>query len=80
MDNQHDTYLSVDQVAARLSVSRDSIYRWKRLGDFPRAVKLSPSTTRWRLSDIQEWEASRTTCFAVSLSLSGKGPVAHAQG
>ena len=68
MDHQQDTYLSVEQVAARLSVSRDSIYRWKRNGDFPKAFKLSPGTSRWLLRDIQEWEASRSVGFAVSLS------------
>lgn len=33
-------YLSVDQVAQRFGVSKDSIRRWKRRGDFPAPVKL----------------------------------------
>ena len=50
-------YLSVDQVAKRFGVSKDSIWRWKRNGDFPAPVKLGGTTTRWRLANIEEWEA-----------------------
>lgn len=56
--NDTDYYLSVIQVAARLGVSTDSIWRWKREGSFPKAVKLGSRTTRWRLSDIEAWERS----------------------
>ena len=59
-------YLTVKQVADRLGVSTYSIYRWKRHGAFPAAVRLGPGSTRWRLADIETWEASRTTCFATS--------------
>ncbi len=57
-------YLSVDQVAQRFGVSKDSIWRWKRKGDFPAPVKLGGTTTRWRLADIEAWE-SRLTCGLV---------------
>ena len=57
-------YLSVIQVADRLGVSRDSIYRWKRLGDFPKAYKLSAGSSRWRLADIEAWESNLDTAFA----------------
>lgn len=49
-------YLSVDQVAHRFGVSKDSIWRWKRKGRFPAPVKLGGTTTRWRLADIEAWE------------------------
>ena len=61
-------FLSVDQVAERLGVSTDSIYRWKRNGDFPKAVKLGPGFVRWRLADVEEWEAARTMCFAMQFA------------
>ncbi len=67
MTNSNNIFLSVDQVAERFSVSRDSIYRWKRSGDFPKAVKLGPGTTRWRLSDLEDWEQTRQACFATHL-------------
>jgi prophage regulatory protein len=61
-------YLSVIQVAERLGVSRDSIYRWKRLADFPKAYKLSAGSSRWRLVDIEAWEAKLDAAFATHLS------------
>lgn len=60
-------YLSVDQVADRFGVSKDSIWRWKRNGDFPAAVKLGGTTTRWRLSDIEDWEGQLACGFITSL-------------
>jgi predicted DNA-binding transcriptional regulator AlpA len=57
-------YLSVQQVADRFGVSTDSVWRWMRTGDFPRAVKQSSGTTRWRLAYIEAWEGSRQFSFA----------------
>lgn len=52
-------YLTVNDVATRLSVSKDTIWRWARLGTSPEAVRLSAGVTRWRLTDIEAREASR---------------------
>ena len=49
-------YLSVDQIAERFNVSKDTIWRWRRKGEFPAPFKLGGKTTRWRLSDVEEWE------------------------
>lgn len=59
-------FLTVEQVASRFGVSTDTIWRWKRNGDFPRAAKVGPGTTRWRLADIEEHERSLQCCFVVS--------------
>lgn len=60
-------YLTVEQVAGRFGVSTDTIWRWKRNGSFPRAVRIGPGTTRWRLVDIEEHERSLQCCFATRL-------------
>ncbi len=53
-----ESYLSDADLAERYSVSRNTVWRWHRdRPDFPRAVSLSPGCTRWRLSEIEEWEA-----------------------
>ncbi|WP_241524131.1 helix-turn-helix transcriptional regulator [Oceaniglobus indicus] len=65
-----NTYLAVEQVAVRFSVSKDTIWRWRREGDFPKPVKLGGRTTRWRLSDIEDWEAQCPCGFITSLPLS----------
>ncbi|MCX7299184.1 MAG: helix-turn-helix domain-containing protein [Rhodobacterales bacterium] len=49
-------YLTVQQVAARLGISKATIWRWKAAGTFPAAFKLSGGSTRWRLADIEAWE------------------------
>lgn len=63
-------YFSVDQLADRFGVSKDSIWRWKRKGQFPMPVKLGGTTTRWRLADIEEWEraACQSVCRPAKLS------------
>ncbi|MDP3196931.1 AlpA family transcriptional regulator [Tabrizicola sp.] len=62
--NQDSLYLSVDQVAQRYGVSTDSIWRWKRQGDFPKAFAIGPNCTRWRLSDLIAHEGQLKACLA----------------
>ena len=50
-------YLSDTAVAQRYAVSRPTIWRWtKSLANFPQPAKLSPGTTRWRLTDLQAFD------------------------
>lgn len=51
-------FLKDRQVAARLGISRPTLWRWVKDGRLPRPVKLGPAVTRWRLSDIEKFEAS----------------------
>lgn len=51
-------YLSDKDLATRYSVHRATPWRWVQSGNFPSPVKINNST-RWRLSDIQEWEAKQ---------------------
>ncbi|MFN3823583.1 MAG: helix-turn-helix transcriptional regulator [Pseudorhodobacter sp.] len=62
-------YLTVEQVAKRFGCSTDSIWRWKRSGRFPAAVRVGPGCTRWRLSDIEEYESRLEACFAFDAGL-----------
>lgn len=55
-----DTFLSDTDLADRYHISRNTVWRWHRERvDFPRAVKLSPNCTRWKLSEITAWEATK---------------------
>ena len=40
-------------------LSRSSIYRLMRKGEFPLPVKVGPSAVRWKESDITVWLESR---------------------
>lgn len=55
----------------RLPVSHATVWRWVKLGEFPKPVHLGPQTTAWRLEDIERWEAEHA-----SLALNSK--VQHA--
>ncbi len=57
----YESFLSDHEVAARYGISRAAIWRWvRRNQDFPKPIKLSPGTTRWRLNDLVRFEVSRT--------------------
>jgi len=61
--NTSKMYLTVEEVSERYKVSTATIWRWKREGRFPLALKIGPGCTRWRLSDIIEHESTLQTCF-----------------
>lgn len=49
-------FLTVEQVAARYGVSKDSIWRWKRNGRFPAVARhevLQGVTTRFAANDFR---------------------------
>lgn len=56
---EQSTYIPDTAVADRFSVSRATIWRWSQSGKFPKPIKLSPGCTRWRLSDVEAWEAEQ---------------------
>jgi len=53
------TYLTVKQISSRYSVSVPTVWRWTREGKFPQPVKLGENCTRWKLEDIEAWEAKQ---------------------
>lgn len=55
------TYVADTYLAEKFSVSRTTIWRWTSNGEFPAAIKLSEGCTRWRLADVEKWEAERTS-------------------
>lgn len=55
-------YANDQSLAARLSVSRQTIWRLvKSDPTFPKPIRLTPGCTRWLLSEIEAWEASKRT-------------------
>lgn len=53
-------YISDAQIAARYGITKPTVWRWVRTDPtFPRPMKLSPGCTRWKLSDIEDWEAAK---------------------
>ncbi len=54
-----NSHLSDKAVAIRFEISRATVWRWVKENKFPKPIKLSPGSTRWKLSDIEAWEAKR---------------------
>ncbi len=51
-------YIPVEQVAARFSVSVDTIWRWCRKGVFPKPYHPGGNSARWKLSELEEYEGA----------------------
>ena len=56
-----DSFLKVEQVMKVTSLSKATIYRFVREGNFPRPLKLGRRSSSWAASEITEWIASRFT-------------------
>ena len=65
-----DRLLRRREVEELVGLSRASIYRLMRSGEFPRPVKVSSTAVRWRESEIHAWIQSRPTATTEVGSLS----------
>jgi prophage regulatory protein len=60
-----ETYLSDKNLSDRYHITRNTVWRWHREREnFPRAIKLSPNCTRWKLSEVIAWEALKAEAAA----------------
>lgn len=56
------SYISDRHLAARYGVHHLTPRRWLKTDPtFPKPFRLTPGCTRWRLSDIETWEAAKST-------------------
>ncbi len=51
--------LRFPEVARRTGLSRTTIWRRERAGDFPRRVRLAPNSTGWIEAEVEQWIESR---------------------
>ena len=68
-DTQKSLFLSDVAVAARYDAHRS--WTWRQVGrdpSFPRPIKLSGGMTRWRLADIESWEADKAGNSATDIA------------
>jgi predicted DNA-binding transcriptional regulator AlpA len=60
-----ETYLSDTEIAKRYGIARPTVWRWHReRAEFPRAIRLTPGCTRWKMSDIVAWETAQAEVAA----------------
>lgn len=50
-------YVSAKDAARERGVSVATWWRWARQGRIPAGKKLGPGTTRWKVSELEQWEA-----------------------
>ncbi|WP_183383559.1 helix-turn-helix domain-containing protein [Halomonas stenophila] len=53
-------YLKDTQACSRYGVSRSTWWRWLAERRIPQPVKIGPRATRWRMADLELWEADQT--------------------
>lgn len=54
-----NAFASDKDLANRYGICRQTWWRWVRTGNAPKPIKLTSNCTRWKMADIQAWEASR---------------------
>ena len=47
------------EVCRAIGLSRTTLWRKQKSGEFPRCVRLGPNSIGWRESQVQEWLDSR---------------------
>ena len=52
-------YVSDKFCSNRYEISRQTWWRWVREGLAPKPYRFTSQCTRWKLSDIEAWEASQ---------------------
>ena len=54
-----DRLLKQSEVLVTIGLSRMSVYKLRKAGDFPEPVTLGKGAIRWRESELTAWIASR---------------------
>lgn len=59
ISSPNSIYLTDSDLAERWTVSRDTVWRWSKIGKTPSPIKLGDNCTRWLRSEIEEWETDQ---------------------
>jgi prophage regulatory protein len=57
-------FLRYPEVAALLNISRESLYRWQRVGLFPKPTKYGPRCVGWPREVVEQWLADKRAAQA----------------
>ena len=63
--NDTNRMLRMPDVCLRIGLSRQTVYRMIRRGQFPPGVKLTSWAVGWRATDVEAWLQSRPPPTAV---------------
>ena len=48
-------FLRISAVLNRVGVSRPTIYRWMKEGNFPKQIEIGANSVVWLESDVTQW-------------------------
>lgn len=48
-------FLRLAQVIEKTGIKRSQIYSYMKMGNFPKSVKIGPSSVAWLESEIDDW-------------------------
>jgi prophage regulatory protein len=55
-DQRYKLYRAKD-LCAILGITRTTLTRWRKLGEFPNPIKIGPKTSAWSADEIHDWIA-----------------------
>jgi prophage regulatory protein len=55
----HDTVIKIAEVSYQTGLSRATIYREIKAGNFPKQLQLSPQRVGWLQCEIDAWKSAR---------------------
>ena len=57
-----NNFLTLKQACELLQVHPQTIYNWRRTGDFPPAIKIGGRKLLWLESDLLDWLDIKNSC------------------
>ena len=54
-----DTLLTIEEVVERTRLSKPTVYKLIRQGDFPRQLRLCANKVAWLEGEVSDWIAAR---------------------
>lgn len=51
------SFISISDLCTRYSIKRTACYSWRKKNNFPSSITPPNCNPRWRLADIEAWEA-----------------------
>ena len=57
MLQQAKKYISIREVRCRYGIGNTTVYDWLKTTDFPKPYRIGPKLVRWKITELEEWEA-----------------------
>ena len=59
-------FLRIDEVVAKVGLSRPTIWRLERTGEFPKRRQLGKNSVAWLEEEVEEWMRDREVVGGIS--------------